>query len=30
MNKEQDKDAEIARLIWFLISPVSFFIHTFS
>jgi hypothetical protein len=30
MNKEQDQDAEIARLIWFLISPISFFIHASS
>ena len=27
MNKEDDKDAEFARLIWFLLSPISFFIH---
>lgn len=30
MNQEDDKDAEIARLIWFLLSPISFFIHASS
>ena len=30
MNNEEDKDAEIARIIWFLLSPISFFIHASS
>lgn len=30
MKKVDDRDAEIARLIWFLLSPISFFIHASS
>jgi hypothetical protein len=30
MNKDEDKDVELARLIWFLLSPISFFINASS